>query len=166
MRLALGILLGGLLFAAACGGDDEKTGSATDTSRTTIGPSGSPAAAQQINVTLQEYSIIPEKKSAKAGKVTFNIENKGPKEPHELLMFKTDLPLDKLPTQSDGALNEDAQELDEVDETEPINPGQKTSLSVDVEPGRYILVCNVGEETGGEKVRHFQQGMVTEFTVD
>jgi len=81
-------------------------------------------------------------------------------------MFKTDLPLDKLPTQSDGALNEDAQELDEVDETEPINPGQKTSLSVDVEPGRYILVCNVGEETGGEKVRHFQQGMVTEFTVD
>src|SRR5205809_2063666 len=100
MRLTLlGILLGGLLLAAACGGDDEKT-TATATTQTTIGPSGSPGAAQQINVTLEEYSIILEKNSATAGKMTFNVENKGPNEPHEFHMFKTDTPLDKLPTQS------------------------------------------------------------------
>ena len=166
MRLTLlGILLGGLLFATACGGDDEKTSTATAT-RATSGASGSPGAAQQINVTLQEYSIIPEKESAKAGKVTFNIENKGPNEKHELLVFKTDTPLDELPTQSDGALDEEASELEPVDETEPINPGQKTTLSVDLEPGRYILVCNVGEETGGQEIRHFAQGMRAAFTVE
>ena len=155
----------GLLFATACGGDDEKT-TATSTAQTTIGPSGTPGAAQQINVTLQEYSIVPEIASAKAGKITFNVENKGPNEPHEFHVFKTDTPVDQLPTQSDGALDEEATELEEIDEITEFNPGQKKSLTVELEPGRYILVCNVGEETGGQQVRHFAQGMVTEFTAE
>ena len=125
MRLTLlGILLGGMLFAAACGGDDEKTGTTTTTTRSTSAASGSRGAAQQINVTLQEYSIIPEKTSARVGKITFNIENKGPKEAHEMLVFKTDTPLDKLPTQSDGALDEEAPELEPIDEISEINPAQ------------------------------------------
>jgi len=166
MRLTLlGILLGGLLLAAACGGDDEKT-TATSTARTTIGPSGSPGAAQQINVTVQEYSINPEETSAKAGKITFNVENKGPTQAHEFLVFKTDLGVDDLPTQSDGSLDEEDPALEMIDEITEFNPGQKKSLTVELEPGKYILACNRGEETGGQVPSHFAQGMRAAFTVE
>jgi len=166
MRLTLlGILLGGLLLAAACGGDDEKT-TPTSTVRTTIGPSGSPGAAQQINVTVQEYSINPEKTSAKAGKITFNVENKGPTQAHEFLVFKTDLGVDELPTQSDGSLDEEDPALEMIDEITEFNPEQKKSLTVDLEAGKYILACNRGEETGGQVPSHFAQGMRAAFTVE
>ena len=166
MRLTLlGILLGGLLLAAACGGDDEKT-TATATTQTTIGPSGSPGAAQQINVTVKEFSVNPEKTSAKAGKITFNVENKGPSQAHEFLVFKTDLGVDELPTQSDGSLDEEDPALEMIDEITEFNPGQKKSLTVDLEAGKYILACNRGEETGGQVPSHFARGMRTAFTVE
>jgi len=166
MRLTLlGILLGGLLFAAACGGDDEKTSTAPGT-RATSGASGSPGAAALNNVTVQEFSINPEKKSAKAGKITFNVENKGPSQAHEFLVFKTDLGVDELPTQSDGSLDEEDPALEMIDEITQFNPGQKKSLTVELEPGKYILACNVGEETGGQVESHFKQGMRTAFTVE
>ncbi len=166
MRLALlGILLGGLLLVAACGGDDEKTSTPTAT-RATSGASGSPGAATQINVTVQEFSINPEKKSANAGKITFNVENKGPSQAHEFLVFKTDLGVDELPTQSDGSLDEEDPQLEMIDEITEFNPGQKKSLTVELEPGKYVLACNVGEETGGQVESHFKQGMRTAFTVE
>ena len=167
MRLTLlGILLGGLLFAAACGGDDEKTSTATAT-RATSGASGSSGgAATQINVTVQEFSINLEKRSTNAGKITFNVENKGPSQAHEFLVFKTDLGVDELPTQSDGSLDEEDPRLEMIDEITEFNPGQKKSLTVDLEPGKYILACNQGEETGGQEIRHFAQGMRAAFTVE
>ena len=167
MRLTLlGILLGGLLLAAACGGDDEKTSTTTATTRATGGASGSPGAAQQINVTVQEFSVIPETTSTKAGKITFNVENKGPTQAHEFLVFKTDLGVDELPTQSDGSLDEEDPALEMIDEITEFNPGQKKSLTVELEPGKYILACNRGEETGGQIPSHFAQGMRTAFTVE
>jgi uncharacterized cupredoxin-like copper-binding protein len=166
MRLTLlGILLGGLLLAAACGGDDNEKSTVTAT-RATSGASGSASAATQINVAMQEYSINPEKTSTQGGKITFNVENKGPNEAHEFLVFKTDLALDKLPTQSDGSLDEEDPALEMIDEITEFNPGQKKSLTVDLEPGKYVLACNVGEETSGQAVRHFAQGMFTAFTVE
>ena len=113
-----------------------------------------------------EFSINPEKKSAKAGKITFNVENKGPSQAHEFLVFKTDLGVDELPTQSDGSLDEEDPALEMIDEITQFNPGQKKSLTVELEPGKYILACNVGEETGGQVESHFKQGMRTAFTVE
>ena len=101
-------------MAAACGGDDEKTSTTTATTRATGGASG--GAAQQINVTVQEFSVIPEKTSTKAGKITFNVENKGPTQAHEFPVFKTDLGVDELPTQSDGSLDEEDPALAMIDE--------------------------------------------------
>src|SRR5262245_41904028 len=98
MRLTLLVmLLGGLHFAAACGGDDDKNSTTTNTTRATTAPAGGASGVQQIGVILKEYSIVPEKTSTQAGKITFNIENKGPSKAHEMLVFKTDTPLDKLP---------------------------------------------------------------------
>jgi uncharacterized cupredoxin-like copper-binding protein len=53
-----------------------------------------------------------------------------------------------------------------IDEITEFNPGQKKSLTVDLEPGKYILACNRGEETGGQVPSHFKQGMRTAFTVE
>jgi len=120
----------------------------------------------EINVTVQEYSINPEKSSAKAGKITFKVENKGPTQAHEFLVFKTDLGVDELPTQSDGPLDEEDPALEMIDEITEFNPGQKKSLTVELEAGKFILACNVGEETGGQVEPHFKQGMHTAFTVE
>jgi uncharacterized cupredoxin-like copper-binding protein len=165
MRLALlGMLAGALLFTAACGGDDEKTSTATATRAAGTGTSGSPAAGV-INVTLREYSITPDPTSAKAGKITFKVENKGPSMVHEFLVIKTDLDIDQLPTQSDGALDEEGSGVELVDELPEFKVGEIHELTVDLEAGKYVLACNVGEETGGHEEIHFKNGMHTAFTV-
>jgi len=67
--------------AAACG-DDEK-----DSGATTPAVDG----GTEIDVTLQESSVIPEAESADAGKITFNVENIGPDDVHEIVIVKTEL---------------------------------------------------------------------------
>jgi hypothetical protein len=162
MRLVLlATLAGGLLFAAACGGDDEKTGNGAATRTTAAG--GSPEAGT-VNVTLREYSITVEPESAEAGRITFRVTNEGPNEFHEFLVFKTDIPADELPTQPDGALDEEG--LDMIDELPEFRVGETHELDVDLEAGKYVLACNLGEETGGQEEIHFKNGMRAGFTVE
>jgi hypothetical protein len=48
-------------------------------------------------VTLQEFAIVLGSDSASAGEVTFNVTNEGPNDPHEFMVFRTDLAPDALP---------------------------------------------------------------------
>ena len=85
MLIVAGVILTGVL-AVACG-DDEKDSAATST------PGGTTAAAgggTEIDVTLQEFSVIPETDSAEAGEFTFNVENVGPDDVHEFVIVKTE----------------------------------------------------------------------------
>ena len=52
-------------------------------------------------------------------------------------------------------LKEDALEV--VNEIEDLEPGKPGMLTVNLEPGSYILFCN--------KVGHFKAGMVNHLTV-
>lgn len=118
-----------------------------------------------VKVTLQEFEVIPEVASVAAGKVTLEATNKGPDDPHELVVIRTDLAPDALPTTPEGAVDEQGQGIEVLGEIEEFDPGQTRSLTLDLEPGNYVLICNVVETTGGETEAHYALGMRTAFTV-
>ena len=60
----------------------------------------------RVGVTLREFGVIPAAPSAPAGQVTFQAENIGPKDPHELVVIKTDLDPNALLTTKEGGVDE------------------------------------------------------------
>ena len=156
-RLTVGFAVAVMLVGSAC----SKSSTPSESSSAPQEPAGSTVA-----VTLQEFAVIATPSSVPAGSVTFNTTNEGPDDVHEIVVIKTDLALADIPTDKDGAMIEDAEGLDPIDEVEDIEVGDTLDLTVDLEPGRYLLVCNiVQEEPDGSMEAHYKMGMVTEFTV-
>ncbi|HEV8683545.1 MAG TPA: hypothetical protein VGS09_12355 [Actinomycetota bacterium] len=138
--LAAALVLAGL--AVSCGGGEKTT----------------------VSVTVQEFSVIPAQDSAPAGSVTFDVENTGPNDTHEFVVIKTDLAPDALPTDENGAVLEEGEGMEVIDEIEDIAVGDTPSLTVDLEAGSYVLICNIYDEE--EQEAHYQEGMRTAFTVE
>lgn len=123
-----------------------------------------PPDATQVNVQLAEWSITPDVDTVAAGEVYFLADNAGA-EPHELVVIRSDLAPERLPTGDDGGVPED--EVDMIGEIEPFAAGSQASVAFNLEPGSYLLICNVvEEEESGELESHYQEGMRTAFTVD
>jgi uncharacterized cupredoxin-like copper-binding protein len=117
-----------------------------------------------VDVTLQEFAVGTSESSVESGEVTFNAMNKGPDDVHEFVVFKTDLSPEALPTNPDGSVNEEGEGLELIDEIEDIPVGETQSITVDLESGSYVLICNIYDEA--EKESHYQEGMRTAFTVE
>jgi uncharacterized cupredoxin-like copper-binding protein len=92
-----------------------------------------------------------------AGSVEFFIKNDG-KVPHEFVVLKNDLKDKKLPLKG-SKLDENAKGLKKIAEVkeDKLKSGATETLKVNLTPGRYLIVCNVGD--------HFKEGMTTELTV-
>ncbi len=117
-------------------------------------PSAPPAAADgSIAVSLSEWTVAPAVAESAAGSVTFALTNAG-EQMHEFVVVKTDLAADALPI-VDNKIDESA--LTPVDEVEDIAVGATPTLTVDLDPGHYVLLCNI--ET------HYGLGMHADFTV-
>jgi uncharacterized cupredoxin-like copper-binding protein len=137
-------------FAAGCGDDDD---------------GGEAAGGGEVNVVVSEFIVEPEQESVDAGEVTFVVENQGG-EIHEFLVVDADS-ADDLPVDADGAFDEAAFGEDKVlDEVEDIESGDTAELTLDLEPGDYVLLCNVVEEEDTEVESHFAEGMHASFTVE
>ena len=132
------------LVSAGCSGDEETT----------------------VDVTVQEFAIIPASSSAPAGDVTFDVTNEGPDDVHEFVVFKTDLAPDALPTAADGSVDEEGEGIELIDEIEDIAVGDTPTLTVTLDAGSYVFICNIVEEEDGETIAHYQQGMRVAFTVE
>src|SRR2546426_2252331 len=112
-------------------------------------PTGSQVVAQ-----LSDYKITVDVPSVKAGKIKIGVRNLGAME-HSFQVLKTDLLPDKLPV--DGA-SAKAKEDGKVGEIASIAAGKSAAVTVELTPGKYVLICNVAG--------HYQLGMHTGFTVD
>jgi uncharacterized cupredoxin-like copper-binding protein len=147
LRMALlAALLVGVLALAACGGDDE-------------GEAVEPAPAAEgvtVNVEAGEYYFTPNPASAPVGDITFTSNNVGAEE-HELIVYLSDEDPDSLPVEGDLAVLEEDAELGEI-EPEDLQPGATGSMTLTLEAGNYILLCNIEG--------HYGQGMYAGFTVE
>jgi uncharacterized cupredoxin-like copper-binding protein len=143
------------LVSASCGNDEgEETGATGEET----------GASAAVDVTVQEFAVIPAQGSAPAGDVTFNVTNKGPDDVHEFVVFQTDLAPDALPTNEDGSVAEEGEGIESPGEIEDIAVGDTQSLTVNLAAGNYVLICNIYDED--EQESHYQEGMRVGFTVE
>ena len=122
--------------------------------------------ASTVDITLQEFAVIPSPASASAGEITFNVTNEGPNDPHEFVVFQTDLSPEALPTSEDGSVNEAGEGVTLIDEIEDIAVGDAPTLTVSLDAGSYVFICNIVEEEEGALESHYQEGMRVGFTVE
>jgi uncharacterized cupredoxin-like copper-binding protein len=144
------------LTVAACG----PLGGGNESPNGTVSvPGGTP-----VNVTLSEYNVETDIANAPAGEVTFHVTNEGPDDVHQfLVILADDLAPDALPTLDDGSVDiENGEGVDEIEIIESIAVGETKDLTVSLEIGDYVLICNFVE--GGES--HYQEGMRTAFKVE
>jgi uncharacterized cupredoxin-like copper-binding protein len=70
---------------------------------------------------------------------------------------------DALPTLADGSVDTvNGEGVDEIDVIEEVAVGESKDLTVSLEIGDYVLICNM--VAGGES--HYQKGMHTAFKVE
>lgn len=116
-----------------------------------------------VDVALTEFDIRADPVSSRAGELTFDVSNDG-EEIHEIVVVSTDLASSDLPTADDGSFDEEQVEV--VDEIEDMEAAANEELIVDLEPGSYVLACNVvEEEENGEVEAHYAEGMHAAFEV-
>lgn len=109
------------------------------------------AAAGSIGVRLKEFRILPTSTRGRAGKLTFRVRNTG-RVTHEFVVLRT-------PTAA-AALKVKAGRADEtgnVGETGDLAPGRAKSVTLNLKPGHYALICNLPG--------HYLSGQRTDFTV-
>lgn len=149
LLVATGLLA--MLAVAACGDDDEEGGGG--------------GGGAKVDVLLSEFIVEPDPAKAPAGEITFMAKNEGEEE-HELVIVKTDLAPDALPTLDDGSFDERGAGVEVIDEIEDIAAGTSDEITVTLEAGKYVLLCNlVEEEESGEVESHYAEGMHAAFTV-
>lgn len=117
---------------------------------------GGPPLPSTVDVQLHSFAIEANTPRVKAGKVTFNALNKANDTQHELIVVKTDLAPDALPYDTAaGRLVED--KIDSMGEIADIDAGKSGTVTLDLKPGRYLLLCNIAT--------HFKNGMVIPLEV-
>jgi len=159
LLFALALLSLGLV---ACGDDG-------DSAEPTAGEPAAEAAANVVNVQLgengQNYFVKVDKATVKAGTTTFVIDNVGTIH-HELAIYKTDIAAGKLPLTAEGTVDEEkAGLLAEAvyaapargDEDHRIRDGRGVNFTIDLQPGKYVLLCNLPG--------HYKAGQFIAFTV-
>lgn len=107
----------------------------------------------QIRADLKEHTITLTSSEVRAGSVTFIVRNRGGIA-HDFIVIKTDLAPDKLTI---DAQTQKANEDGRAGGIQELAPGRGGNLRLDLQPGHYVLICNVPT--------HYQLGMRTELTV-
>ncbi|MEX2275457.1 MAG: hypothetical protein WEA10_07860 [Actinomycetota bacterium] len=156
--MAAGVLVLLIGSLSACGGDDETDAGGTG------GDTSTPADGGSVDVTLQEFAIATVPSAAAEGAVAFNVSNIGPDDIHEFVVVSTDLPATDLPTEENGSVSEDAAGMEVVDEVEDLAVDANETLTVDLDAGNYVLICNIYD--ADEHESHYQEGMRTSFIVE
>jgi uncharacterized cupredoxin-like copper-binding protein len=144
-------------------GSSSSSASGTGESPTAGVVEDKPADAEEVDVKLSEFNIEPSVTTIDAGKIYFKVDNDGPEDAHEFVVIKTDDKADSLPV-TDGRVPED--QVDILGEIEPFTANSSASLTLDLEPGHYVFICNIAEMEDGELESHYEEGMHVDFTVE
>lgn len=163
ITVGFAVVLVCLLSSAFACSSSNKASPSTSGAKAGTAPPGT-SAQGPVTATLVEYAIQLSKMPGNARSVTFNVKNIGATE-HELVVLKTDFAATDLPTKNDGSVDEAGTGVTNVGETGDMPAGGSKPLTVDLQPGHYVLICNIVQTANGRTVSHYQKGMTTEFTV-
>ncbi|MEP9327996.1 cupredoxin domain-containing protein [Paraburkholderia phymatum] len=112
-------------------------------------------ADEMIHVKLTDNTIQLDSDTAKAGRVTFEVNNAAnDNTEHEFVVLKTDVDDAHLPVHK-GLVAESR--FSKIGEVEDLAQGSTKRLSLKLAPGRYVLICN--------RPGHYAMGMHTSFIV-
>ena len=126
------------------------------------GTNGVDSADATVDATLDEYSIELASAEVAAGAIGFSAENAGD-EDHEIVIARA-APEDI--TVVDGAPDEAALGDALIGEIEAFPAGGTCEGTFELTAGDYVLFCAlVEEEADGTIESHYEEGMVTTFTV-
>lgn len=131
----------------------------------TLSACGDEGKGGEVDVVLKEWAVEPGVDTLPEGPITFNTDNEGPDENHELVIIKTDFAPTDLPTNDDGSVDEEASGIDVKGTVREIEPGDDNSGIYTLDPGKYVLISNLVHEKDGEKTADYAQGMYKAFTV-
>jgi uncharacterized cupredoxin-like copper-binding protein len=156
------VLVAGLtvLTLAGCSSSKSKTTSSGGQSAgggVTVTTAAASAGPTVVNVVGGEkpdgkYYLTVTPGSVKAGPTTIMFKNVGTKV-HEVVVLKTDTPAGNLKVGANHEVSEDAS----VGEDSETDPGKTKTTTIDLQPGSYVLVCNIE--------RHYEKGMYGALTV-
>jgi uncharacterized cupredoxin-like copper-binding protein len=154
------------LVLAACSSSDggsstTTTGSTGSTGATTAteAPTSTAAEGTAVAVAVGETDVQHmymnlDQTTVPAGTVTFTVANEGVKK-HEFVILSTDVMAADMKVEASDEVNEDA--FDAVDEIGDLPAGDTATLTVDLAPGHYALICNLKG--------HVRMGMYSDITV-
>lgn len=118
-----------------------------------VGCSGS----STFDISVTEYTFGLERPVVDAGDVTFRLTNEGG-EDHEFVVIRTDLAPGTLPIREEEWVDEEAPGLNPIGGFDHLLPDRTKELSLELEPGNYVLLCNMQG--------HYQRGMYAPLTVE
>lgn len=121
----------------------------------TDGPVATPRGdAEQVAVSLVEFNVTADPIVASGASIDFTVTNDGTII-HNFRVVATDLAPDALPVDGQSV---DESQFDEVGGfSSPLSSGGEQIVGEDLEPGNYVLFCNVPT--------HYELGMYTAFEV-
>ncbi|HMQ26312.1 MAG TPA: hypothetical protein PKA98_10025 [Acidimicrobiales bacterium] len=137
------------------------SGSGTEAECTPVGEDLE--ADTEVDVTLDEFSIVADPDEAPAGVVRFVTKNDG-EEPHELVVVRAEeADLEIVGGQMDEEALPNGAFIGEI---EPFAGGTSCNGAFELAAGDYTLFCNIVEtEEDGTVESHVEEGMITGFTV-
>ena len=145
VRVLVFILLGGALLVGFAQWRDRSQGISI------------PAGATRVDVQLSDYRITLTPAPLTHGRLAFVVNNAG-SIPHELVVFRTDAPANRLPLRADGDANEESEALTSVvDSGASLAPGETKVFAANLAAGHYVAVCNLPG--------HYRLGMRLDLTV-
>ncbi len=120
--------------------------------------SGTPVGPGEVHIALADdpaFAIAAEPDTTSAGSITFNVENVGTTL-HNFRLVQTDLAPEGLPYNEED-FQVDESQFDIIESVENFPAGETQTVTTELEPGAYVIFCNVAA--------HYEQGMHAAFTV-
>lgn len=120
-------------------------------------PKEEPAATGPMTGVVKEWGITLSAAKHVAGSIEFNLTNEGTM-PHEFLVVRSDKTAKQLLDEvSETTSRLDEATLDVIDEQAEWEPNTPGMVTVTLEPGNYVVMCNIAG--------HYAQGMYADLVV-
>ena len=158
-----GLVAACCLFAlSACGGgrNVDASGASGATSSPALGacePSGETADPGTVKVELVDFAVLSSDCETPPGEIAFDVTVDSDVEGHAFDVLRTDLAPDELPTTGRAQADYLSDEVEVVGSLPTLPGGEGDTLTVTLEAGKYVLICNI--------VDHYSRGMAISFTV-